>query len=165
MILVMNKCAQVQFHSRLMLKYKLSDKLFYYSNVIMDKRCQLIRPYVSNTIYEFPTLIECAKRCCTDIENNFIAEGLLTVTSFTLKDIDTKKIFTFNMNTPLNKSPQTEQGLLLMGDVENNKIHNLEQKINKLEDDISKIKQILIIERYNKQLQKQQFHQDGCTIQ
>lgn len=131
----------------------------------MDKRCQLIHPYVSNHIYEFPTLMQCAKKCCTDIENNFVSEGLSNVTSFTLKDIDTKEIFTFNMNTPLNKSPQTDQGLLLMGDVENDKISRLEQKINKLEDDMSKIKQILIIERHNRQLQQQQLKQDGCVIQ
>jgi hypothetical protein len=91
----------------------------------MDKRYQLIHPYVSNQIYEFPTLMQCAKKCCTDIENNFIAEGLTNVTSFTLKDIDTKEIFTFNMNTPLNKSHQTEQGLLLMGDVENDRVQKL----------------------------------------
>lgn len=108
----------------------------------MDKRCQLIHPYVSNTIYEFPTLIQCAKKSCTDIENNFIKEGLTKVSSFTLKDIDTKEMFTFNMTTPLNKFQQTLP-------TENNKIHDLEQKINKLENDISIIKQILIAKKYN----------------
>lgn len=137
----------------------------------MDKRCQLIRPYVSNNIYEFPTLMQCAQKCCTDIENNFISEGLINVTSFTLKDIDTKEIFTFNMNIPLNKQPlnksvqmNTDQGLLLMGDVENDKVNMLEQKINKLEDDMSKIKKILIMEKL-RQRQQQQLNQDGCVIQ
>lgn len=130
----------------------------------MDKRCQLIHPYVSNHIYEFPTLLQCAKKCCTDIENNFVAEGLTNVTSFTLKDIDSKEIFTFNMNSPLNA--RNEQSLILMGDAENDKIHKLEQKVNELENDISKIKQILIMERRNKYLQQQmQQNKDGCIIQ
>lgn len=129
----------------------------------MDKRCQLIHPYVSNHIYEFPTLIQCAKKCCTDIENNFVKEGLTNVTSFTLKDIDSKEIFKFNMNTPL--TVQHDQSLILMGDVENDKIHKLEQKVNDLENDISKIKQILIMERRNKQLHQIQQNKDGCVIQ
>lgn len=129
----------------------------------MDKRCQLIHPYVSNNIYESPTIIECAKKCCTDIENNFISEGLTSVSSFTLKDIDSKKLFTFNLNKPLFKSSEIDQSLLLMGDAENNKFHNLEQKIINLENDINKIKKILIIERYNKQLQLQD--NNNCIIQ
>lgn len=132
----------------------------------MDKRCQLIYPYVSNNTYEFPTLMQCAKKCCTDIENNFEAEGLTNVTTFKLKDIDSKEIFTFNMNTPLTKKP-IEQELILMGDTSNDKIEQLEQKITKLENDITKIKKILIMERYNKQLQLQlqQSKQDQCIIQ
>lgn len=133
----------------------------------MDKRYQLIHPYLSNHIYEAPTLSMCAKRCCDDIEKNFIGEGLNTVSSFTLKDIDTKEVFTFNMKVPLSKTvPQPIEDLILMGDngnIENNEIIDLKTKMTKLESDINKIKQYLILEK-QKQIQQTKTSNE-CTIQ
>jgi len=75
-----------------------------------------------------------------------------------LKDIDSKEIFKFQMNTPLSKNTvdTKNQEIILMDDTENNKIKKLEQKINKLENDVIIIKQILFNEKQNK---------NECTIQ
>lgn len=132
----------------------------------MDKRYQLIHPYLSNHIYEAPTLSLCAKQCCDDIEKNFSKEGLSTVNSFTLKDIDTKEVFTFNMKIPLSKTLyQPPDDLILMGDIENNEIAHLKAKISKLETDINKIKQYLILEKQKHVQPLPQQKTNECTIQ
>ena len=114
----------------------------------MDKRYQLIYPYVNNKIYEFSTLMKCAKFCCSEIEKNFISEGLTRVTHFIIKDIDTKEIFTFNLTKPLEK---TNDDILLTNNIETNKIDILENKISKLENDIQNIKKYLKFIHLNNQ--------------
>lgn len=130
----------------------------------MDKRCQLIYPYVSDHIYEFPTVMQCAKKCCDDIENNFTNKGLTNVSQFTLKNIDSKKLYTFNLNFPLTKKNK-EHDILLTGDIEHSKIQFLEEKITKLENEITQIKQFIILEQKKKQIFEYQQNHNECTIQ
>lgn len=62
----------------------------------MNRRFQLIKPYVSDTIYEAPILMKCAKKCYKEVKNS----KMINISEFAIRDVDTREIFRFKINNP-----------------------------------------------------------------
>jgi len=60
----------------------------------MNNRYQLIRPIISNKIYESSSMIKSAKKCYQEVKN----AKIVGATTFTIKDIDSHKTFTFQIH-------------------------------------------------------------------
>jgi hypothetical protein len=71
----------------------------------MNKRYQLIKPIISDKIYETSSLIKGAKKCYSEVKNAKIS-GAKT---FTVRDIDSQETFIFKIHNPY--SPQNQIGL------------------------------------------------------
>ncbi len=62
----------------------------------MDGRYQLVVPFIDNNIYSAKNPIAAAKICYNQIKS----KGTTGLTSFTIKNIDTKESFSFKINNP-----------------------------------------------------------------
>ena len=62
----------------------------------MNKRYQLIKPIISDKIYETSSLIKGAKKCYSEVKNAKIC-GAKT---FTVRDIDSQETFIFKIHNP-----------------------------------------------------------------
>jgi len=136
-------------------------KLYLFDNTIMDRRYQLIHPYVGHIIYNAKSVTSGAKKCYTDLKIDFVHKKIDKIDAFMIKDIDSKEIFTFKIHKPLSKIQENDGMLKLVGDDTNNHditsviaITNINTRIDGLEKDISQIKSYLRAEKQI-QLQKQ----------
>jgi hypothetical protein len=127
----------------------------------MDRRYQLIHPYVGHKIYNSKTPTSGAKKCYTDLKIDFVHEKVDKIDAFMIKDIDSKEIFTFKIHKPLSKFQENENILKLVGDDTNNNditntiaLTNINTRLDGFEKDIFQIKSYLRAEKQI-QLQKQ----------
>ena len=97
----------------------------------MNNRYQLVQPYVSDKIYESTSLMSGANKCFNEFktthENDFTSYP-----TFTIKDINTNKIYTFKINHTFidNKNIIQNGGALKRLDDIENRLNILENKIN-----------------------------------
>lgn len=116
----------------------------------MNKRYQLIKPLISDKIYETSSMIRGAKKCYNEIKLAKIAG----INTFAIRDIDSRQTYEFKIHNPYNPDalaiPTNTQ---LGGFVGNNdRILRIENKIKNIEEHISQI------------INSQNNHQDECTI-
>jgi hypothetical protein len=65
-----------------------------------NKRFQLIKPYVSDKIYETDTMMKGAKKCYKELKDNIINQENITNVpdEFTIMDIESYKKYVFKIN-------------------------------------------------------------------
>lgn len=108
----------------------------------MNKRYQLIKPFLSDKIYETQTLNKAAKQCYKEVKlSNVKAE------EFAIRDIDSAEVFRFKIHNPVVQSGGdiqigfgTDEELKELKDVQNvesgesgDKLTDLEKRVEKLE--------------------------------
>jgi hypothetical protein len=75
-----------------------------------DKRYQLIKPIVSNNIYETPTLKKASKMCFAELMKG--GGNINDYTHFAIRDVDNNEIFTYKIHNQ-NKNPDNLQNIKL----------------------------------------------------
>lgn len=137
----------------------------------MNKRYQLIKPIISDKIYETQSLMKGAKKCYNEVKN----ARLPNAKTFTMKDIDTHENYIFKINNPYVPPLQTG-GSPPKHENDDEKIESLipqqnSGKIIKMEDDIKLLEsRITIVEntvktaidKYNEKTIKA--GEDSCVI-
>jgi len=113
----------------------------------MNKRYQLIKPIISDKIYETSSLIKGAKKCYNEVKSAKIG-GAKT---FTVRDIDSQQTYIFKIHNPYIPANQLTLGgggvvSLPMGNVVplNNVVQrggddDTESQINAVKDDLKKL--------------------------
>jgi hypothetical protein len=105
----------------------------------MNKRYQLIRPFISDKLYETNTLNKAAKQCYKEVKMSNVKTD-----EFAIRDIDTAEVFRFqihnqsvisgNIQIGGNDEDKQENEVREVGEVgEEDKLTTLEKRVEKLE--------------------------------
>ena len=110
----------------------------------MNKRYQIIKPFISDKIYESSSMKKGSKKCYSEIKE----ANLDGVANFTIKDIDSNETFIFKIHHPYIKSKIIQKGGDKSGNnnigsdiIQVNKLTELENNIKSLEHRILKIEE------------------------
>jgi hypothetical protein len=99
----------------------------------MNSRYQLVKPILSDKIYEASSVNKGGKKCYKELKSSHI----INASTFTIKNIDTSHTFTFKINKPYEPSLNVQGG----GDIQvvepqfdvKEAVLRLEQRMEKLE--------------------------------
>lgn len=105
----------------------------------MNKRYQLIKPFLSDKIYETSTLNKGAKKCYNEVKSSKI----IGATEFSVRDIDSYEIFKFKIHHPYfpmqsggnpeQKQEQQIEGVAEIPLANDDKLKNMDDRITRLE--------------------------------
>lgn len=142
----------------------------------MNKRYQLIKPILSEKIYESSSMLKGAKKCYKEVKNYKIPNA----DSFTIRDIDTNKTFVFKIHHPYipsqlggelkngQEGQQVKEGDLetLVQPQNDEKIAKIEENIKNLESRIGIVENTVVnaIDKYNEKNIQNGNNGDECVI-
>ena len=150
----------------------------------MNGRYQLIKPIMSDKLYDATSLMKGAKKCYNEVKQSRIENA----ETFTIRNIDTKEIYTFKIHhpyvAPLKLSGGNDQSQIVLPDggvkmntnntnVNNDRMITLEKKVEIVESKIDVLNKSLeqkigavnnVITEQNVKLTKYMEDNSGCVI-
>lgn len=130
---------------------------------MIKKRYQLIKPIISNNIYETSSFNRASKRCYEEV----IRLKISNLQTFTMRNIDTNDIYEFKIKSiPSTQSTQSTQSIVGNNLLKQNIQNNVNNNFNALEnaDDIENINNLINLNFSSQSIQNQPIVQQNQNI-